>query len=159
MEVEWYRLLAVMPLVRLHGFTAWACTGCLLLAGCQAERQPSDPLAAIAAELDAVVAGTTRSGKSRIRELLAHEWPEVRALAAQAAAAAGDWQSMPLLIPLLEDEARPVRARSAAAVAVLIGRDHGFDPDSPPPERVRFRRHIERSYEELLANPPPRYRE
>jgi HEAT repeat protein len=138
---------------------ALTCGSLLTLAGCRGKKQSSDPLAAIAAELDAVVAGRSRAGNTRIRKLLGHEWPEARALAAQAAAAAGDWQSMPLLIPLLEDDARPVRARSAAAIAVLIGRDHAFDPDSPPPERARFRRHIERSYEELRANPPPRYRE
>lgn len=142
--------------------TAWyaACVGlgCLPLPGCGPDREAGDSFARFARELDGIVASRSPAGKARIRELLGHEQADVRALAAEAAAAAGDWESLPALIALLDDQDRVVRGRSVAAIAVLLGRDHRFDPDAPPEERARFRRHVESCYEELRVSPPPKYR-
>jgi HEAT repeat protein len=129
--------------------------GFCLVGGCGDAGRPLHPLAAITAELDAAVAG---AGTGRIRELLAHELPEVRAMAAQAAAAAGHWESMPSLIALIEDEEQVVAARAAAACATLLGMDHGHDPKASPAERAQTRESISRAYEAMKANPPPQYR-
>lgn len=144
------------------GRTAWPMAtmvlGGGLLLGCGTGRDEGDPFAAFARELDGLVASRSPAGRQRIRELLSHERADVRALACQAAGETGDWESVPTLVRLIDDPDRMVRARAAAATAVLIGRDHRFDPDSPPSERATFQRHVERCYEELRASPPPKYR-
>lgn len=93
-----------------------------------------------------------------VRQRLSAENPEVRGLAAQAVAAAGDWESMPSLITLLDDEDRVVRARAAAAIAELIGVDYHFDADAPADARGKVRQSIVRVYEEMKQRPPERYR-
>jgi len=112
-------------------------------------------LAAIAAELDAAVASPTRGGMERIREFLSNELPEVRAMAAQAAGVARDWESMPELIGLLDDQEPVVAARAAAACATLLGMDHGHDPRAAPAERAKTKESIRRAYLTMNENPPP----
>jgi hypothetical protein len=130
------------------------------LAGCGTRPLPDRPLAIIAAELDAAVASAGRSdGVKRIRELLGHELPEVRAMAAQAAAAAFDWGSMPMLVQLLDDEDPVVMARSATACATLLGVDHGHDINASSAERAKTKEAIVRAYARMKQNPPPQYRQ
>jgi HEAT repeat protein len=131
----------------------------VILIGCSRQSVPGHPLAVIAAELDAAVAAAGQGGGSdRIRELLAHELPDVRAMAAQAAAAAGAWECMPALIELIEDEEQAVAARAAAACATLLGMDHGHDAKASADERATTKQSIRQAYETMNKNPPPQYR-
>lgn len=133
-----------------------ACLGAVILAaGCGRGGGPSDPLSEITAELDAAVADRD---VTTIRARLADATPAVRALAAQAASAGADWDSMPTLIELLDDDDAAVRARAFAACASLLGMDHGHDPLAPAADRARSRDSIRRAYETMRRNPPPHYR-
>lgn len=143
----------------LGGFAA--CLAAVLLAGCGRSRTVTDPLAAIAAELDAaVVAAAEDGGKGVecIRGFLGDDRPAVRSMAAQAAAAAGDWDSMPKLITLLQDADSGVRARASSACAVLLGMDYGHDPNGPAADQAKGREAIARTYEAMRQSPPPQYR-
>lgn len=131
----------------------------LAVLGCSQRSVPTHPLAVIAAELDeAVAAAAAGGGSDRIRDLLAHELPDVRAMAAQAAAAAGAWECMPVLIELIEDEEHAVAARAAAACAALLGMDHGHDAKASPDEQAKTKQSIRQAYETMNKNPPPQYR-
>lgn len=132
-----------------------ALIACIFVLGCGSGTGPTDPLALIAAELDAAVAG---GDVDRIRAHLAHETPAVRALAAQATAVAADWDSMPRLIELIDDDDPAVRARALAACAALIGMDHGHDPLATPADRAKAKATVARAYETMRRNPPPQYR-
>lgn len=79
-------------------------------------------------------------------------------MAAQAAGAARDWESMPVLIGLLDDKEPLVSARAAAACATLLGMDHGHDPKAAPAERAKTKAAIGRAYATMNENPPPQYR-
>ena len=79
-------------------------------------------------------------------------------MAAQAAAAAGDWESMPKLIALLKDADPGVRARAAAACAVLLGMDYGYDPHGLAADQAKTRAAVARAYEAMRTSPPPQYR-
>lgn len=139
-----------------------ACLAAVLLAGCGRSRTVVDPLAAIAAELDAAVVATGDDGGTGvecIRGFLGDDRPAVRSMAAQAAAAAGDWDSMPKLIALLQDADPGVRARASAACAVLLGMDYGHDPNGPAADQAKAREVIARTYEAMRQSPPPQYRQ
>lgn len=153
------RDVASVVVITVWGFAA--CLAAVLLAGCGRSRTVTDPLAAIAAELDAaVVAAGEDGGKgvACIRGFLGDDQPAVRSMAAQAAAAAGDWDSMPKLIALLQDADPGVRARASAACAVLLGMDYGYDANGPAADRARVREAIARTYEAMRQSPPPQYR-
>jgi len=132
--------------------------GMFLLLGCGRGDRGDDSFTRLARELDGIVAESTPAGEDRIRTLLSHDRADVRALAAQAAGAAGHWDRVPDLVAMIDDPDRVVRGRSAAAIATLVGRDHGFDPDASPEVRAEYRRRVVACYEELRANPPPKYR-
>lgn len=151
--------------------------GAVLASGCHDAGGHRDPLAMTTAELDAAVTASVKprpaaadsraaSGGAaqrdgvadRIRQHLGHRQPEVRALAAQAAGAAGDWESMPRLMELLDDEDVVVRARAGVACARLIGMDFGHDPRATPAERAATRAQIAKVYAAMRHNPPPQYR-
>lgn len=134
----------------------WAMTVVVgVVLGCGGRREPIDPLAVIAAELDSAVA---RGDATTVRGYLAHATPEVRAIAIQAAAAGGDWDSMPTLIDLLDDDDTGVRARAFAACAALLGMDHGHDPRATATDLARAKDSVRRAYETMRQNPPPQYR-
>lgn len=155
------RVRAVDRVVAIPLWGSAACLAAVLLAGCGRSRTATDPLAAIAAELDAaVVAAGDDAGKSFacIRGFLGDDRPAVRSMAAQAAAAAGDWESMPKLIALLQDADPGVRARASSACAVLLGMDYGHDPNGPAADQAKVREAIARTYEAMRKSPPPQYR-
>lgn len=136
--------------------------------GCGKTAPPRGPVAAQVATIDqAVIAITAAKTSARptaallepLRRNLTAGTPEVRGLAAQAIAAVGDWESMPTLLKLLEDDDRVVRARAAAATTELLGVDYHFDTDAPAEDRERVRRSIVRVYEDMKRNPPERYRQ
>lgn len=155
---------------------ALSALGIVTAFGCHDAGGPRDPLATTAAELDAAVTASveprsaaaaratsaesrrTNVAAARIRQDLGHRQPEVRALAAQAAGAAGDWESMPRLLELLDDADVVVRARASVACAHLIGMDFGHDPQATPAERAAKRAEIAKAYAAMRANPPPQYR-
>ena len=137
-----------------------ACLVAVVLSGCGESRRATDPLAEIAAELDAAVAasrGDRGDGVECIRGFLGNEQPAVRSMAVQAAAAAGDWDSMPTLIALMKDADPGVRARAAAACAVLLGMDYGYDPQGPAADQAKVREAVTRTYEAMRNKPPPQY--
>ena len=135
----------------------------VMAAGCGGSTAPRDPLAGAAAAIDAAVVAV-RSGQDPavalvgVRRQLSADAPQVRGLAAQAIAAAGDWESMPALIALLDDDDRVVRARAGVAIAELIGVDYHFDADAPEEARAQVRRAISSVYEAMKRRPPERYR-
>lgn len=151
--------MAVCGSVRTLGRWSWTAVtvlGMAIATGCGKGAGPGDALGRITAELDAAAAG---GDTACIRAYLAHELPTARALAAQAAAAAGDWDSMPALIKLLEDDDTLVQARAGAACAVLLGMDHGHDPRATPADRARTTQAVARAYQTMQRNPPPQYRD
>lgn len=152
-------------------------TGTAAAAGCSDAAKTLTPLGAVVVDLDTAVTvsvssqqtfagGPVPAGDSasvdtaaaRIRQHLWHELPEARALAAEAAAAARDWESMPRLIELLDDADVVVRGRASVACAKLLGMDFGLDPRAVPAERAAKRAEITRAYAAMRANPPPQYR-
>jgi hypothetical protein len=61
--------------------------------------------------------------------------PEVLIPLIQATAKAGDWESVPRLVELMEHPDVRVRGKAGAAVRIIMGADYGFRAEDPPHKR------------------------
>ncbi len=118
-----------------------------------AANKPLDPPEVVAQRLDS---SPTKEGKvqaaqdlvrhgpaarEQIRAAISHYEdyePEVVAPLAQAAMKSEDYQSLPVLLRMMEDEDANVRGRAGAAVQRIMGADYGFRANMPADERARI---------------------
>ena len=84
--------------------------------------------------------------------------PDVRAAAAQGLGDVQDFQSVPELLRLCDDPSPLVRGRAGAAVTNIIGMDFFFKADDPPKQRKAVIEAMQRAYEQMRRQPPPKYR-
>ncbi len=72
--------------------------------------------------------------------------PEVLIALIQATAKAGDWESVPRLVELMEHPDVRVRGKAGAAVCIIMGADYGFRAEDPPQKRREAIRLINQIY-------------
>lgn len=85
--------------------------------------------------------------------------PETKAAAMEGLGANRSWESMPLLLDVLEkDESPTARAKAAAIASYLLGRNYGYNSGDPPANLAQRVKIIRKDYEAMKKSPPPQYR-
>lgn len=80
--------------------------------------------------------------------------PQVKAAAISSLAQLKDWDSMPVLLKLLDDPNEAVRARAGMAVNLMLGRNYGFKANDPPEVRATAAASMREGYRSMGKNNP-----
>lgn len=98
--------------------------------------------------------------KPHLRRVLADSTQEdVQAACIEGLGKLWDYESMDLLIGLVEDGYPKIRGRAAVVVTRMIGRDRRYRAGAPLEERLVWVRHVKQDWETIRTSPPSHFDE